>query len=126
MTKKITRRQLKRLINESLDVSFKQGTTHQEKRSMIDQLGNVLSAGHARFETQFINELGNHIQVSIEDFGCGSANQLTISMIGPNSETENTITRMEAVVLHQLLGDYLAKTSASIEKNYIRIDNETR
>ena len=83
--------------------------TKKQLRNLIKE--SVLH--HARFETQFINELGNQIQISIEDFGCGSADQLTINMIGPNSETENTITRMEAVVLHQLLGDYLAKTNAS-------------
>ena len=90
---KITSKQLRKLIRESV-------------------------MHHARFETQFINELGNQIQISIEDFGCGSADQLTISMIGPNSETENTITRMEAVVLHQLLGDYLSKTQTSINEGY--------
>ena len=115
---KITRKQLRKIINESLEMSFKRGTTQQQKHAMIDQLGTILSANHARFETEFVNEIGNEIQIAIEDFDCGSADQLTISMIGPNSQTENTITRMEAVELHRLLGDYLDKTQGSLEKKY--------
>ena len=104
---KLTRRELRDLVNETFEISFKQGTTQKQKQSMMDQLGNMILTGHSRFETQFINELGNHIQIAIQDFGCGSAGQLTISIVGPNSETENTITRMEAIELHRLLGDYL-------------------
>ena len=101
---KITRKQLIKLLKESLTLSFMSDATQEEKDPWASDVSS-----------SFTNELGNDIEIDIKDFGCGSANQLTISIIGPNSETENTITRMEAEELHRLLGNYLSNTNASIE-----------
>ena len=88
---KITRKQLRKLIRESV-------------------------LHHARFETQFTNEIGNLISIAIDsEPNEPIPNSLTISMAGPDSIATNTITRIEAEQLHQLLGDYLSKTQVSIE-----------
>lgn len=51
---------------------------------------------------KFTNERGNRITVSIES---GPAkDQITYSIAGPNSDTENTITRNEAKVLQSMIG----------------------
>ena len=121
---KITLKQLRKILNESLSLSFKPQATQEEKDQMKHTLSNILNTSDIdmyhhheenEYHSHFVNELGNDIEIEIKDFECGSANQLTISIIGPNSETENTITRMEAVELHRLLGDYLLYANASLE-----------
>ena len=101
---KITRKQLIKLLKESLTLSFMSDATQETEDPWVSDVSS-----------SFTNELGNDIEIEIKDFGCGSANQLTISIIGPNSETENIITRMEAEYLHQLLGQYLENTQADLE-----------
>ncbi len=106
---KITRKQLRKLLAESLNLARKPNILQ------VDYEDSYLHNEENEYHAHFVNELGNNIEIGIKDFGCGSANQLTISIIGPNSETENTITRMEAEYLNQLLCDYLENTQASIE-----------
>ena len=121
---KFTRKKLRKIIKESFKSSF----PHSEQDNIRDQLSNILGIGDIRdhetsyfhheeneHHAHFVNELGNNIEIGVKDYGCGSANQLTISIIGPNSETENTSTRMEAEELHRLLGNYLSNTNASLE-----------
>lgn len=65
----------------------------------------------------FINEIGNKIRIKIKKQKETKANATTneliqfvgvsITIIGPTSETENIITRQEAEELYKCLGDYL-------------------
>lgn len=90
-------------------------TTRKQLRKLIRE--SVLH--HARFETQFTNEIGNLISIAIDSEPSEPIpNSLTISMAGPDSIATNTITRIEGEELHQLLGDYLSKTQASISESY--------
>jgi len=58
-------------------------------------------------ETAFTNELGNQITIRVtEGAPIGVAKQLVVTMIGPDSVMENTITEMEAEMLVRALVDY--------------------
>ena len=127
---KITRKQLRQLLNESVKLSFKPRATPEEKDQMKNALSNLLGLDNLDYDienieysalpqedtisdmsqnhyyTKFRNELDNEIELSIKPFDCGSAGQLTIILRGPNSETENTITREEAVQLNEMLTRY--------------------
>lgn len=133
---KITRKQLRKIINESLKLSFKPQATEKEKDQMKQVLSDLLGlddidhhiedieyavlpqedtkaeADHDQYYTKFTNELDNEIELSIEPFDCGSAGQLTITMKGPNSEMSNTITREEAVQLNEMLTRYLVEETS--------------
>jgi hypothetical protein len=133
---KITRKQLRKILNESLKLSFKPHATSEEKDQMKQVLSNLLGVSdvdydiedieyavlphkdkpkdldHSQYYTKFTNELDNVIELSIEPFGCGSAGQLTITMRGPNSESTNTITREEAVQLNEMLTRYLIEETS--------------
>ena len=108
---KITRKQLRQLLNESLNLSFNPQATQEEKDQMKHTLSRLLNIPDidmydiedvewsvlpqkeedpwvSDMSSNFTNELGNDIEIEIKDFGCGSANQLTISIIGPNSEAK--------------------------------------
>ena len=104
---KITRKQLRKLLNESLEIAFKQGTTQQQQGSMINQLGDILDMTHSQYYTKFTNELDNVIELSIEPHYGKVEGQLTITLRGPDSESTNTITREEAVQLNEMLTRYL-------------------
>lgn len=54
--------------------------------------------------SRFINELGNNISISVRDKG----DHIRIYMKGPDSETENIITRKEVRVLKKLLNKILS------------------
>lgn len=57
---------------------------------------------------QFVNELGSAIRINIEPTNEGGFTEmLSMSMAGPDSVMENTITRMEAGRLHTALGEFL-------------------
>ena len=131
---KITRKQLRKILNESLKLSFKPQATPKEKDQMKHVLSDLLGLDdidrytdevdyailpheetgldHSQYYTKFTNELDNVIELSIEPFGCGSAGQLTITMRGPNSESTNTITREEAVQLNEMLTRYLIEETS--------------
>ena len=126
---KITRKQLREILNESLKLSFKPQATEKEKTQMKHVLSDLLGLDDidydiedieyavlpheesdimlSQYYTKFTNELDNVIELSIEPFDCGSAGQLTITMRGPNSEMSNTITREEAIQLNEMLTRYL-------------------
>ena len=128
---RLTRRELRHLINESVKLSFKPRATAKEKDQMKQVLSDLLGLNdidydikdieyavlpheeteteldHDQYYTKFTNELDNVIELSIEPFYYGSAGQLTITMRGPHSEMSNTITREEAVQLNEMLTRYL-------------------
>ena len=131
---KITRKQLRQLINESLKLSFKPQATEKEKDQMKQVLSDLLGlddidyhiedieyavlphkdteTDHDQYHTQFTNELDNEIELSIEPHQGGPCNQLTITMRGPDSEMTNTITREEAVQLNEMLTRYLVEETS--------------
>ena len=98
---KFTRKQLRKLIAESFSITAKPDISEIEKD---------ISQNH--YYTKFRNELDNEIELSIAPYGCGSAGQLTITLRGPNSETENIITREEAVQLNEMLTQYLIEETS--------------
>lgn len=53
---------------------------------------------------KFINELGNTITINVTADGI----YCIVNIIGPTSETENIITRLEAKMLHRMLGAFLS------------------
>jgi len=53
----------------------------------------------------FVNELGNRVAITVAR-GTGP-NEVVVSIVGPHSETHNTITQTEAIALYRLLGAYL-------------------
>jgi hypothetical protein len=69
--------------------------------------------------TNFINEIGNKIKIKIKkkkDTGINyktkekiNFNGVSLSIIGPTSETENIITRIEAEKLYLALKKFLGK-----------------
>ena len=150
MITKITRREIRQLINESFKLSFKPQATPGEKDQMKDVLSDLLGVNdidrytdevdyavlphegtpsdlsQGQYYTKFRNELDNEIELSIEPFDCGSAGQLTITLRGPNSESTNTITREEAVQLNEMLTQYLIEETSrdpgdlGLEKNPIK------
>lgn len=60
-----------------------------------------------KYEEKFKNELGNDIFISVEEKDIAGVPGIFISMEGPDSKTENHITRAEAKVLLQKLGEIL-------------------
>ena len=126
---RLTRRELRGLIEESVKLSFKPQATVDEKDQMKQVLSNLLGLENidydiedieyavlpqedsdmmtSQYYTKFKNELDNLIELSIEPFDCSSAGQLTITMRGPDSEMSNTITREEAIQLNEMLTRYL-------------------
>ena len=61
------------------------------------------------FHETFTNELDNEIELSIEDVEGDAPGSLMITMIGPDSTSENTITRLEAERLSDMLSRFLTK-----------------
>ena len=59
----------------------------------------------------FVNELGNRIVIAIKNGQC--THEVVVSIIGPTSETTNTITLTEAIQLHRLLGNYINRTAVA-------------
>jgi len=59
-------------------------------------------------EMTFENEHGNIIRACVDDTG---SNGVMVTLEGPDSISENDITRMEAEALYSLLGKFLGKTS---------------
>ena len=121
---RLTRRELRHLINETFDISFRKGTTQQQQDAMINQLDDLLDLTRSQYYTKFTNELDNEIELAIEPYDSGPAGQLTITMRGPNSESTNTITREEAVQLNEMLTRYLIEETSrdpndlGLEKKY--------
>lgn len=66
------------------------------------------------FEDSFKNELGNEINIKIKEVSDSNKDikfdAVSIHMEGPTSETENTMTYMEAKKLKNSLKDFLAKS----------------
>jgi hypothetical protein len=58
------------------------------------------------FESQFVNELGNPIRARVDDSG---ENGVLVTLEGPDSISENDITRLEAEHLFLRLGQFLGK-----------------
>lgn len=54
--------------------------------------------------TQFVNELGNKIEISID---IAPNDEISIKMIGPTSETENIITKKEFINLRHIMNKYI-------------------
>lgn len=69
----------------------------------IDELRRQLGEG----KEVFTNELDHEITVEVEPRDTDGVDGVWIDMIGPDSEAENHITRMEAETLYRLLGDAL-------------------
>ena len=131
---KITRKQLRKILNESVKLSFKPQATFEEKDRMKQVLSDLLGIDDidydiedieyavlpqedtdimkSQYYTKFTNELDNIIELAIEPFDSGAAGQLTITMRGPNSEMSNTITREEAVQLNEMLTRYLIEETS--------------
>lgn len=57
---------------------------------------------------RFTNELGNEITVKVTKKGIDGVEGIFISIEGPTSLSENHITKKEAVVLLEMLGETLA------------------
>ncbi len=83
---KLTRRQLRHYILEAIDL---------EKED--------------QFHETFVNELENEIELRIEDVEGDAPGSLMITMVGPNSTSENTITRLEAERLSDMLSRFSTK-----------------
>lgn len=58
----------------------------------------------------FYNELGNAIEIRVEDKEIDSVRGVLLTIIGPTSDTEVHITRQEAEVLFEQLGLVLSST----------------
>ena len=56
--------------------------------------------------SRFVNEMGNEINIMIKHQDC-AVGEITITMSGPDSIMENTITHMEAEMLYAALGKFL-------------------
>lgn len=58
---------------------------------------------------KFVNECNNEITIDIHNTEekNGEISLLSVSLIGPNSQSENIITREEAIELHAALGKFL-------------------
>jgi len=106
---KITRKQLRKLLNESVKLSFKPRATPGEKDQMKDVLSDL---NQGQYYTKFRNELDNEIELSIEPHHGQVEGQLTITLRGPDSEATNTITREEAVQLNEMLTQYLIEETS--------------
>jgi hypothetical protein len=63
------------------------------------------------FYEKFTNELNNEIELSIEPIEGDTPDTLKITLLGPTSISENTITRVEAERLSEMLIDYLSATT---------------
>ena len=85
---KITRKKLRHYILEAISL---------EKKD-LDQ-----------FHETFVNEIENEIELSIEEVEGDAPGSLMITMAGPDSTLTNTITRMEAEKLSDMLSRFLAK-----------------
>ena len=85
---KITRKQLKRYILEAISLENKD---------------------HDQFHETFVNELENEIELSIEEVEGDAPGSLMITMIGPDSTSTNTITRLEAERLSDMLYRFLTR-----------------
>jgi len=133
---KITRKQLRKLLNESVKLSFKPRATPGEKDQMQHTLSNLLGLkdidhdindieyavlphedapsdlNQGQYYTKFRNELDNEIELSIEPHHGQVEGQLTITLRGPDSEATNTITREEAVQLNEMLTQYLIEETS--------------
>ena len=129
---KLTRRELRGLINESVKLSFKPRATPDEKDQMKHTLSNLLGLkdidrdinavlphedtssdlSQGQYYTKFRNELYNEIELSIEPHHGQVEGQLTITLRGPDSEATNTITREEAVQLNEMLTQYLIEETS--------------
>ena len=133
---KITRKQLRKLLNESVKLSFKPLATPDEKDQMQHTLSNLLGLkdidhdindieyavlphedtpsdlSQGQYYTKFRNELDNEIELSIEPHHGQVEGQLTITLRGPDSEATNTITREEAVQLNEMLTQYLIEETS--------------
>ena len=108
---KITRKQLRNLLIESLtDMLSLNHDENEYAPHPHPDADSDLSQNH--YYTKFRNELDNEIELSIAPYDCGSAGQLTITIRGPNSETENIITREEAVQLNEMLTQYLIEETS--------------
>jgi len=81
---KVTRRHLRRYILESIEL---------EKED--------------QFHETFVNELENDIDLSIEAVEGEVPGSIMITMAGPDSISENTITRLEAERLSDMLSRFL-------------------
>ncbi len=133
---KLTRRELRGLINESIKLSFKPRATPEEKDRMKHTLSNLLGLkdidrdindieyavlphgdtpsdlSQGQYYTKFRNELDNEIELSIEPHHGQVEGQLTITLRGPESESTNTITREEAVQLNEMITRYLIEETS--------------
>ena len=76
---------------------------------LITEAISLEKEGANPFNELFTNELGNDIELNIQDVEGDPPGSLTITMTGPDSQMENTITRMEAERLHDMLMRYLEK-----------------
>jgi hypothetical protein len=62
-------------------------------------------------EKEFINELGNKIKVKVSEKEIDGVGGILIYISGPNSETENHVTKMEAEIILEGLIKILKKES---------------
>lgn len=92
---KITRQQLSGLIRKTL----------VETRQLEEN----------EFYEKFTNELNNEIELSIEPTEGDTTSALKLTLVGPTSISENTITHVEAERLSEMLIDYLSATTETAD-----------
>ena len=85
---RLTRRHLREMILETVDDSMS-------------------GLGESEYYEKFTNELDNEIEINIEPVDGDHPGSVKITVAGPTSVSESTITRMEAEKLHDLLARYL-------------------
>lgn len=69
----------------------------------------LLEQANKSIECKFTNELGNEIEISIEETTEDGQPRVKITLSGPKSVSENIITVLEATKMYSALKQYLNK-----------------
>lgn len=56
---------------------------------------------------QFRNELGNDISIKVIPVGIGTHLGVNVTMVGPTSTMDNTMTLMEVAYMYEMIGKFL-------------------
>lgn len=62
-------------------------------------------------KVEFRNELGNDISIEVSPVGIETHLGMNVTMVGPSSTLDATMTLKEAVYMHELIGKFLEKIS---------------
>ena len=81
----------------------------RQLRKMILEAISLEKEDNDQFHETFVNELENEIELSIEDVEGDAPGSLMITMVGPDSTSTNTITRLEAERLSDMLYRFLTR-----------------